>query len=77
MSFIIDEEIIMDKGIGIIKEIDKLGRLVIPKEYRERLNIDSQVELLITQNGVLIRNPEYILVKKDNAADKSKSGTDF
>ena len=77
MSFIIDEEIIMDKGIGIIKEIDKLGRLVIPKEYRERLNIDSQVELLITQNGVLIRNPEYILVKKDNAADKSKSGTDL
>ena len=53
----------MDKNIGIIKEIDKLGRLVIPKEFRERLNIDKEVEILITETGILVRNPEYVLVK--------------
>ena len=54
----------MIDNIGVIKEIDKLGRLVIPKEFRERLNIGKEVEVLITENGVLVRNPEYILVKK-------------
>lgn len=50
---------------GIIKEIDNLGRLVIPKEFRERFNLDKEVEILATENGVLIRNPEYVLVKKE------------
>ena len=55
---------------GIIKEIDKIGRIVIPKEFRERLNLENNVEVILTENGVLIRNPEYILVElspeKDN-----------
>ena len=50
---------------GIIKEIDNLGRLVIPKEFRERFHLDKEVEILATENGVLIRNPEYVLVKKE------------
>ncbi len=54
----------MTKAVGIVKEIDKLGRIVIPKEYRDRLNIKTEVEILMTENGVLLRNPEYILVKK-------------
>lgn len=49
---------------GVIKEIDQIGRLVIPKEFRERFNLINEVEILATENGVLIRNPEYILVKK-------------
>ena len=54
----------MDKNIGIIKEIDKLGRIVIPKEYRERLNLTNEVEMILTKEGVLIKNQEYGLVKK-------------
>ena len=54
----------MKNVIGIIKEIDKLGRIVIPKEMRERLKLDEQVEVLLTDEGILIRNPEYTLVKK-------------
>ncbi|MBO5374126.1 MAG: hypothetical protein J6A54_01590 [Clostridia bacterium] len=50
--------------IGIIKEFDKLGRLVIPKEYRERFGLSGQVELVITREGVLIKSPEYELVKR-------------
>ena len=55
----------MTQRIGIIKEIDGLGRLVIPKEYRERLHLESEVEILLTSEGILIRNPEYEVVRKD------------
>ncbi|MBQ9802312.1 MAG: hypothetical protein IJW51_04505 [Clostridia bacterium] len=52
-------------SIGIIKEFDKLGRLVIPKELRERYGFSSQVEVIATPDGVLLKNPEYILTKKE------------
>ena len=55
---------------GILKEIDNLGRLVIPKELRERFNLDKEVEIIATENGVLIRNPEYVLVKKETVEQK-------
>ena len=49
--------------IGVTKEIDTLGRLQIPKEIRERLGLCGVVELLITAEGLLIKSPEYKLVK--------------
>ena len=49
---------------GIKKEIDKLGRICIPKEMRMLFNLDGEVELQITKEGILIKNPEYTLVKK-------------
>ena len=60
-------EVYMSNRIGIVKEIDKLGRIVIPKEFRERVGIDKEVEIIVTDKGVLLRNPEYILVKKDES----------
>ena len=54
----------MDK-IGIKKEIDKLGRICIPKEMRKLFNLENEVELLLTKDGILLKNPEYILVKKE------------
>ena len=53
------------KGVGIKKEIDKLGRICIPKEMRNLFHLESEVELLITTEGILLKNPEYILVKKE------------
>ena len=53
----------MKEKIGINKDIDALGRLVIPKEMRELFGINKTVELVITKDGVLVRNPEYKLVK--------------
>lgn len=50
--------------IGIIKEIDGVGRIVIPKELRERYALYGDVEMVATAEGVLIRNREYILIKK-------------
>ena len=41
--------------IGLIKEIDKLGRLGIPKEVRERMGLNVRVELIMTCEGLLVR----------------------
>lgn len=51
--------------IGIIKEIDKLGRIVIPKELRERYGFDKEVEVISTPDGIIIKNPKYVLVKRE------------
>ena len=55
----------MMEDLGVTKEIDSPGRLVIPKEFRERLALQGAVELIVTPNGLLIRNPAYRLVKTD------------
>ena len=50
--------------IGIIKEIDELGRLVIPKEMRQLFRFEKVVEVVVAEDGVLVRKPQYILVEK-------------
>ncbi|MBQ9801828.1 MAG: hypothetical protein IJW51_01990 [Clostridia bacterium] len=51
--------------IGVCKELDSLGRLVIPKEMREMFQLEKDVELIVTAEGVLVRNPKYKLVKRE------------
>ena len=51
--------------VGIEKEIDSLGRLQIPKEIRNRLKLSKTVELVVTDEGLLVKNSEYRLVKID------------
>ena len=50
-------------SVGVTKEFDNLWRLVIPKEMRELYKFNKEVELVNTPDGVLIRNPEYRLVR--------------
>ena len=65
------EELFMDK-IGFLKSFDNLGRIVIPKELRDMYMLEKTVEVVTLEEGVLIRNPKYILVKKEDIhADKS------
>ena len=52
--------------IGIIKEIDDLGRLQIPKEIKTRLGLVEKVELVVEKEGLLIKSVEYELVKANN-----------
>ena len=54
----------MDK-IGVLKEIDKVGRVVIPKDIRDRYSLYDEIEIVATSEGILIRSPEYCLVKRD------------
>ena len=56
--------------IGIVKEIDKLGRICIPKEMRKLFGIENEVELKVTKDGILITNPEYVLVRKEEYKKK-------
>ena len=51
--------------IGIIKGFDKLGRIVVPKELRDRYALNDQVEIVATKEGVLLKSPEYILIKRE------------
>ena len=53
----------MDK-IGIVKEFDKLGRIVIPKELRERYGLTQTVEIVATKDGILLKSQDYVLVEK-------------
>lgn len=58
------------KIIGVFKSFDNLGRLVIPKELRDRYGLEKTVEVVATENGILIRNPEYILINLNKKCDK-------
>ena len=59
----------MKDAVGVNKEIDALGRLVIPKEMRELFALDGVVELVVTEKGVLVRNPQFVLVKKGDCGN--------
>jgi len=50
------------KNIGIVKEIDDLGRLQIPKDIRITLGLNKKVQLVTTEEGLLIKSEEYKLV---------------
>ena len=54
--------------VGIKVKVDKLGRIVIPKEYREffHFNYSDEVFLIDTQDGLLITNPKYKVVELKN-----------
>ena len=51
--------------IGIIKVFDSLGMIVIPKELKARYGITQRVEMIATKDGILLRNPDFVLVKKE------------
>lgn len=52
----------MDK-IGIVKEIDSLGRLQIPRDIRKRMGLEGDVELVMTKDGLLVKSTKYHLVE--------------
>ena len=53
------------ENIGIKKEFDSMGRLSIPKLLKDIYKFSDTVELVPTKEGILIRNPDYVLVRKD------------
>ena len=59
--------------IGVLKSFDKLGRIVIPKELRERYSLDREVEIIATTDGVLIKNPKYKVVPLEDSEEKDNA----
>lgn len=47
----------LGETIGIRRNIDELGRIVIPKEIRRTLEINNNdtLEIFATKNGIFIR----------------------
>lgn len=47
--------------LGIIRKVDDLGRIVIPKEIRNffHIGINDEVEIVVTTDGILLKKPEY------------------
>lgn len=54
-------------NIGIVRKVDSLGRVTLPKEMRRVfcLDKDSQIEILATDQGILLRVPN-IEIKRTN-----------
>lgn len=50
--------------LGVLRPIDNLGRICIPKEMRRFFNLENEVEICFTTDGILIRNPKYIVIDK-------------
>jgi len=42
---------------GMVRRVDNLGRILVPKEYRRELGLekDSRIELTILSDGLLVR----------------------
>ncbi|MBR5152354.1 MAG: AbrB/MazE/SpoVT family DNA-binding domain-containing protein [Clostridia bacterium] len=51
--------------VGIIRKIDKLGRVTLPKEYRDfyHMNENELVAVVDTPDGLLITNPKYKVIE--------------
>ena len=62
-----EDKTIEIKRVGIARNVDKLGRIVIPKEYRDfyHLNHNDEVFIVDTTEGLLITNHRYKVVEED------------
>ena len=57
------------KNTGVVRKIDELGRIVIPKEIRKNLNIRSgeDVQIYIEDDKIILKKYQKILSIKENA----------
>ena len=46
----------MKKSTGIVRRIDNLGRIVIPKEIRQKLDIQikTQIEIYVDKDSIIL-----------------------
>ena len=62
------------KMMGIKKKVDNLGRICIPKPMRELYGLGNVVELVVTNEGVLLRSASATDI---NQAPKGLSNKEF
>ena len=42
----------------------------MPKEMRDLLNLEGEVELVMTKEGIILRNPKFILVSIEEKEER-------
>lgn len=49
------------KATGLVRRIDDLGRVVIPKEYRKVINVreGDPLELFLTEDGIVFKKYNF------------------
>ena len=52
------------------------GRLVIPKEMRLKFHLEREVEILPTDEGILIRNPKYRIIEIESVKETNLKKAD-
>ena len=59
------------KPTGIIRRLDELGRVVIPKEIRKKLEIDEKdpIEICIDEHSIILRKPITGCIFCNNSKD--------
>ena len=59
------------KSTGIVRNLDELGRIVIPKEIRKKLGIDQKdpIEVYIDGNSIVLKKYEKGCIFCNNSKD--------
>lgn len=59
------------KSTGIVRNLDELGRIVIPKEIRKKMEIDQKdpIEIFIDGNSVILKKYEKGCIFCNNSKD--------
>ena len=57
--------------VMVLVKIDEQGRIIIPKEIREKMKLNSEVELKVLDEGILIK-PKASLTWKEFFKTKLK-----
>ncbi len=53
-------EINLGNTKGIIRHLDNLGRVVLPKEFRKELNFneEDEIEIFLLKNGIYLQKKQ-------------------
>lgn len=59
------------KSIGIVRKVDELGRIVLPKELRETLKIEHKdpIEIFVEGDNIILKKYEPACIFCGNASD--------
>lgn len=59
------------KSIGIVRKVDELGRIVLPKELRETLKIEHKdpIEIFVEGDNIILKKYEPACLFCGNASD--------
>jgi len=50
--------------VGVVAEVDHLGRVHLPKKMREVYALEGEIEIVLVEDGILLRSPRYMLVER-------------